>query len=212
MEADSEHGSNNVARLSLELEEEQQMKAILEVSVSQMKSTIDALEKRLSFVEHEGNEWKTRYETQQELNRQLDRQILLLEEKLDEIRGNPADRLSSIRSYDDMPVNTLKQLLKQLDLEKRSLQNELDDYEMRLEQEAKAYHKVNDERRTYLMEISQTSVTVEAAKKQAGQAHGRREKQKGGISNVPANQRILDPKKGPIKKTAAVKHLPKLNY
>uniref|UniRef100_A0A8C4VMB3 Uncharacterized protein n=1 Tax=Gopherus evgoodei TaxID=1825980 RepID=A0A8C4VMB3_9SAUR len=107
----------------------------------------------------QGNEWKTRYETQVELNRQLERQTGLLQEKMEHIRGNPTDRLSSIRSFDQMPVGSLNQLLKQLEEEKRSLQNQLKDYELRLEQEAKAYHKANDERRMYLAEISQVTGT-----------------------------------------------------
>uniref|UniRef100_A0A3B5A6P2 Uncharacterized protein n=1 Tax=Stegastes partitus TaxID=144197 RepID=A0A3B5A6P2_9TELE len=36
-----------------------------------------------------GNEWKTRYETQVELNGQLERQISLIHERLEDIRGNP---------------------------------------------------------------------------------------------------------------------------
>uniref|UniRef100_A0A672GU82 Uncharacterized protein n=1 Tax=Salarias fasciatus TaxID=181472 RepID=A0A672GU82_SALFA len=35
------------------------------------------------------NEWKTRYETQIELNGQLERQISLIHERLEDIRGNP---------------------------------------------------------------------------------------------------------------------------
>uniref|UniRef100_A0A669QSK2 Uncharacterized protein n=1 Tax=Phasianus colchicus TaxID=9054 RepID=A0A669QSK2_PHACC len=47
------------------------------------------------------------------------------------------------------------EVLEQLKEEKKSLQNQLKDYELRLEQEAKAYHKANDERRMYLSEILQ---------------------------------------------------------
>ncbi|KAK4829968.1 hypothetical protein QYF61_008099 [Mycteria americana] len=50
---------------------------------------------------------------------------------------------------------SLKEVLKQLEEEKKSLQNQLKDYELRLEQEAKAYHKASDERRMYLSEILQ---------------------------------------------------------
>lgn len=35
------------------------------------------------------NEWKTRYETQVELNGQLGRQTTLMEERLGGLRGNP---------------------------------------------------------------------------------------------------------------------------
>ncbi|KAF1566819.1 UNVERIFIED_CONTAM: hypothetical protein FQV15_0000437, partial [Eudyptes pachyrhynchus] len=51
-----------------------------------------------------GSEWKTRYETQLELNDQLEKQIVSLKEKMEKMRGNPSDRLSSIRVYEKMPV------------------------------------------------------------------------------------------------------------
>ena len=33
-----------------------------------------------------GNEWKTRYETQVELNQQLEKQIIVLQDKIDEAK------------------------------------------------------------------------------------------------------------------------------
>ncbi|NXF06514.1 CC169 protein, partial [Smithornis capensis] len=126
---------------------------MLEISIFELKNTVTELEKGLNSVEEEGNEWKTRYETQVELNKQLERQINILRDKVELIRGNPADKLSIVRTFDQMPVSSLKEVLKQLEEEKKSLQNQLKDYELRLEQEAKAYHKANDERRTYLSEI-----------------------------------------------------------
>ncbi|KAM7180027.1 coiled-coil domain-containing protein 169-like isoform 3-T3 [Macrochelys suwanniensis] len=183
-------------QLRLQLGQEKQMKEMLELSIFELRNTITELEKRLSSVEDEGNEWKTRYETQVELNRQLERQTGLLQEKMEHIRGNPTDRLSSIRSFDQMPVSSLNQLLKQLEEEKRSLQNQLKDYELRLEQEVK------------------TSATLKIAEKQKTDAvQFERENQiLRRRHNVPENQRILDPKKGPIKKTAGVKQLPKLKH
>ncbi|XP_048703752.1 coiled-coil domain-containing protein 169 isoform X2 [Caretta caretta] len=218
-------------QLRLELGQEKQMKEMLELSIFELRNTLTELERRLGSVEDEGNEWKTRYETQVELNRQLERQTGRLQEKMEHIHGNPTDRLSSIRSFDQMPVSflnvlnstapssqmapqgSLNQLLKQLEEEKRNLQNQLKDYELRLEQEAKAYHKANDERRMYLAEISQTSATLKIAERQKTDAvQIKRENQILRRHNVPENQRILDPKKGPIKKTAGVKQLPKLKH
>ncbi|NWU05636.1 CC169 protein, partial [Cephalopterus ornatus] len=128
---------------------------MLEISIFELRNTVTELEKRLNSVEDEGNEWKTRYETQVELNKQLERQINILRDKVELIRGNPADKLSVVRAFDQMPVGSLKEVLKQLEEEKKSLLNQLKDYELRLEQEAKAYHKANDERRMYLSEILQ---------------------------------------------------------
>ncbi|XP_059502704.1 coiled-coil domain containing 169 isoform X2 [Stegostoma tigrinum] len=166
---------------------------MLDLSASDLRNTVSQLEKQLDRIEDEGNEWKTRYETQQELNLQLERQIRILEEKKEYIRGNPTDRLSSIRSYEEMPVGLLKQLIKQLEKEKKSLENQLKNFEWRIEQEAK------------------TTLSIEAAKKQ--KAKWSREKnilkEK---YNVPTAERILDLKKGPIKKTVALKQLPKLKH
>lgn len=41
-----------------------------------------------------GNEWKTRYETQIELNGQLERQMSIIRERLEELRGNPVGELT----------------------------------------------------------------------------------------------------------------------
>ncbi|NWZ66133.1 CC169 protein, partial [Acrocephalus arundinaceus] len=128
---------------------------MLENSILELSHTVTELEKSLNSIENEDNEWKTRFETQVELNKQLEREIYVLRDKVELIRGNPADRLSFVRPFDKMPVGSLKRVLKQLEEEKKSLQNQLKDYELRLEQEAKAYHKVNDERHMYLSEILQ---------------------------------------------------------
>ncbi|NWS10948.1 CC169 protein, partial [Pachyramphus minor] len=151
---------------------------MLEISIFELKNTVTELEKRLNTVEDEGNEWKIRYETQVELNKQLERQINILRDKVECIRGNPADKLSIVRTFDQMPVGSLKEVLKQLEEEKKSLQNQLKDYELRLEQEAKAYHKANDERRMYLSEILQTSATLKIVERQKPDAlSGEGEKQ-----------------------------------
>ncbi|NWI17194.1 CC169 protein, partial [Crypturellus soui] len=185
---------------------------MLEISVSELRNTVTELEKRLNSVEDEGNEWKTRYETQVELNRQLERQIIKLQGKMELFRGNPTDKLSSVRTFDQMPVASLKQLLKQLEEEKKSLRNQLKDYGLRLEQEAKAYHKANDERRMYLSEILQISATLKLLERQKPDSiTGKREnKILKGRCSVPGNQKMVDPKKGAIKKTVGVNQLPKL--
>ncbi|XP_053163865.1 coiled-coil domain-containing protein 169 isoform X3 [Hemicordylus capensis] len=185
---------------------------MLEHSIYEMKNTMAELEKRLGSVEDEDNEWKTRYETQIEFNRQLKRQIGLLQGKMEHVRGSPTDRLASVRSFDQMHLDSLNQFLKQLEEEKKGLQNQLKDYELRLDQEAKAYHKANDERRTYLAVISQISGSQKLFERQKtdGVEIKRENQILKGKCNIPRNQRILDPKKGPIKKTAGVKQLPKL--
>ncbi|XP_074996137.1 coiled-coil domain-containing protein 169 isoform X1 [Calonectris borealis] len=201
-------------RLALELGREQRKKQMLEISIFELRNTVTELEKRLSCVEDEGNEWKTRYETQVELNKQLERQINILQEKMELIRGNPADKLSIVRTFDQMPVGSLKEVLKQLEEEKKSLQNQLKDYELRLKQEAKAYHKANDGRRMYLSEILQTSATLKIVERQKTDAlTGKGENQiLRGRYSVPGNPKMVNPQKGSINKTVGVKQLPKLKH
>ncbi|XP_074996148.1 coiled-coil domain-containing protein 169 isoform X2 [Calonectris borealis] len=183
-------------RLALELGREQRKKQMLEISIFELRNTVTELEKRLSCVEDEGNEWKTRYETQVELNKQLERQINILQEKMELIRGNPADKLSIVRTFDQMPVGSLKEVLKQLEEEKKSLQNQLKDYELRLKQEAKT---------------SATLKIVERQKTDALTGKGENQILRGRYS-VPGNPKMVNPQKGSINKTVGVKQLPKLKH
>ncbi|XP_030293297.1 coiled-coil domain-containing protein 169 [Sparus aurata] len=166
MSAGSDYSKYDLARLQAELEQEREMREMLEESVSDLRSTMCELQERLHSVDGEENEWKTRYETQIELNGQLERQMSLIHERLEDLRGNPMDRLASIRSYDDMPVDTLRQRLKILTEEKSDLQSQLMDCHLGIEQEGKAFHKTNDERRAYLSEIAKLSSTLEGQRRQ----------------------------------------------
>nr|XP_035946897.1 coiled-coil domain-containing protein 169 isoform X2 [Halichoerus grypus] len=152
-------------RLKMELPEEIHLKDIVQLSIFEIRHKIAELEAKLNS-DDEGGEWKIRYETQLELNDQLEKQVVSLEEKMEKIRGNPSDRLSSICVYEQMPVEYLNTLLKQLEKEKRSLGNQVKDCALRLEQESKAYHKTNNERRRYLAEMSQVSDSYQVSKRQ----------------------------------------------
>ncbi|KAM9388342.1 coiled-coil domain-containing protein 169-like [Phaethornis superciliosus] len=198
--------------LALELGRERRKIKMLETSIFGLRKTVTELEKTLTSVEDEGNEWKTRYETQVELNKHLERQINILQEKMELTRGNPGGKLSTVRTFDQMPLGDLKEVLKQLEEEKKGLQYQLKDYELRLKQEAKAYHKANDERRRYLSEILKTSAThsiVERQKTHALTGKGENQLLRGRYS-VPGNPKIINPQKGLIKKTAGGNRLPKL--
>ncbi|XP_074072129.1 coiled-coil domain-containing protein 169 isoform X2 [Macrotis lagotis] len=216
-------------RLRLELLEETRLKDIVQLTTIEIRNKIVELEEGLKKVDDEGNEWKTRYEAQIELNNQLEKQILSLQEKMAKVHGNPSDRLSSIRAYERMPLNSLNQLLKQLEKEKRSLEYQVKEYELRLEQASKAFHKTNDERRAYLAEISQLTISQTSKKQPMESLPKMREnilKRTNGLTiwyklkgvencergrRIPANWKTSDIKKGPFKKTARTNHLPKLN-
>ncbi|XP_012996665.1 coiled-coil domain-containing protein 169 isoform X2 [Cavia porcellus] len=89
--------------LKVQLLEEIHRKDVVQLSMVDIKRKIAELEAKLN-TDNEGGEWKTRYEAQLELNDQLQKQIVSLEEKMKRVRGNPSDRLSSIRVYERMPV------------------------------------------------------------------------------------------------------------
>ncbi|KAK3521922.1 hypothetical protein QTP70_020024 [Hemibagrus guttatus] len=160
----------DLARLQAEVEQEREIKEMLRESVCDLRHTLADLEERVNSVDGEENEWRTRYETQLELNRQLERQIGVVQERLESLRGNPMDRLASIRSYDEMTVDTLRHRLKLLTTKKSSLQSQLLESHLRIEQEGKAYQKAYDERRAYLSEIAKVSSAFVWTRKQLAQS------------------------------------------
>uniref|UniRef100_G3QSL4 Spermatosis and oosis specific basic helix-loop-helix 2 n=1 Tax=Gorilla gorilla gorilla TaxID=9595 RepID=G3QSL4_GORGO len=152
-------------RLKQQLLEEIRKKDAVQLSIFELRHKITELEAKLN-TDNEGSEWKTRYETQLELNDQLGKQIVYLKKMVEKIRGNSSDRLSSIRVYERMPVESLNTLLKQLEKEKRTLESQVKYYALKLEQESKAYQKINNERCTYLAEMSQGSGLHQVSKRQ----------------------------------------------
>nr|XP_008271771.1 coiled-coil domain-containing protein 169 isoform X1 [Oryctolagus cuniculus] len=207
-------------RLKLELLEEIHMKDIVQLSMLEIRHKIAELEAKLKGDDEDeklwhkkGGEWKIRYETQLELNDQLEKQIVSLEDKMEKIRGNPSDRLFSIRAYERMPVESLNTLLKQLEKQKRSLENQVKDYALKLEQESKAYHRTNSELQIYLAEMSQASGSHQVSKRQQHMEQLPKMKEnlvKMGRFN-PVHQKIANAKRGPVKKVTRSNHLPKLN-
>ncbi|XP_060566134.1 coiled-coil domain-containing protein 169-like isoform X35 [Ruditapes philippinarum] len=279
-------------KLRAEIQQERQMKEMLDQSARELRITVEELEKRYEAIESEdpdltarGNEWKTRFETQEEMNQQLERQIIMLQDKIEEAKRNLKDAKNYVaagktprdmKSFDDLSdyIHHLKRILdieakanpamvKNMEKEKNLLYNQLRDLEWRLDQESKAYHKANDERKQYVVEINSTKGNIDGnkARQRAAvnlqqreveemsrsprllgyterfklrQHHRSPDKEQkdqkltprlanhvasrvsqtsrisNDYSNIPEDQRIIDPKRGPIKKTAAVKNLPSL--
>ncbi|XP_062870472.1 coiled-coil domain containing 169 [Trichomycterus rosablanca] len=163
---DSDINNYDISRLQTELEQKKEIRDMLKDSVSDLRNTLADLQERLNNVDGEGNEWRTRYETQLELNVQLKKQIGFVQERLEGLQGNPMDRLASIRSFDEMSVETLRDRLKLLSTEKRSLESQLLECRLRTDQEGKAYQKAYDERRSYLSEIAKVSSGLDYSRKQ----------------------------------------------
>jgi len=197
---------------------------MLEQSSVELENTIANLEEKNNSVEDEDNEWKTRFETQQEMNNQLEKQIVLLRDKLGQLKipsrdGKPSNHL---KTYNGLSDPEIRKLMRQLERDKVELQGQLRDLEWRLDNESKAYYKINEERKKYLTELDETAAFIDETKTKTRQAlsdaqreneaqlqaaKSRHPKQFG----LPDNQRIIDPRKGPVKKVAAVRKLPKLD-
>ncbi|XP_076876370.1 coiled-coil domain-containing protein 169 isoform X2 [Brachyhypopomus gauderio] len=178
---------------------------MLDESISDLRSTLVDLEARLHSVEGEGNEWRTRYETQLELNGQLKRQIGVVQERLEGLRGKPTDRLASIRSYDEMTVDALRHRLQLLNMERSTLQSQLLECRLRIDQEGKAYQKAYDERRAYLTEIAKVSSAFNLTRKQQPQKVTHPEKRAQGTMKHNSSLRTV-----PARAEVAPSRLPRL--
>ncbi|XP_035158366.3 coiled-coil domain-containing protein 169 isoform X2 [Callithrix jacchus] len=106
---------------------------------------------------------------------------------------------------------SLNTLLKQLEKEKRTLESQVKYYAFKLEQESKAYHRIDNKCRTYLAEVSQGSSLHQVSKRQQMDQLPRMQENsvKTGRYN-PANQKIVSAKRGPVKKITRSNHLPEL--
>ncbi|KAK0050491.1 coiled-coil domain-containing protein 169-like isoform X2 [Biomphalaria glabrata] len=216
-------------KLRAELQQERQMKEMLDQSSAELRATIEDLEKHYDTIDNEGNEWKTRFETQTEMNQQLEKQILMLQEKVEEAKRNLKEAGKSPRdnrAFDDL-ADASPHMVKTLERERNSLFNQLRDLEWRLDQESKAYHKANDERKQYVLEINATKSTIGDLRSKQRQlmlasqegppkitprvGDNNPKTYRDGGGNIPEDQRIIDARYGPIRKTAAVKVLPSLD-
>ncbi|XP_059395345.1 coiled-coil domain containing 169 [Carassius carassius] len=209
--AEADLRNYELSQLQAEVEQEREVKEMLKDSVSDLRSTLADLEKRLHSVDGEENEWRTRYETQLELNEQLEKQISVVQERLETLRGDPSDRLASVRSYDEMSEDALRQRLKLLSTEKCGLQSQLKDFQIRIVQEGKAYQKVYEERRAYLAEIAKLSSMLDMSRKQQ-MVQARRKAlgpDKTGQESMRQHSSMM---KGSFKKAPASSRLPRLKH
>lgn len=219
----------DLERLRATLMQETQMKDMVEESCNELAVTVAELEKRYEGIEDESNEWKTRFEIQQEINEQLRKQIVILQEKVMQASKTSKDiqRIVKSNTITTEFGSATPNMIKLLQKEKNGLINQRKDIDWRVDQEAKAYHKANEERKNIQEEINQinanlgeirksNALTAAAGGGDAGGAGSRPKSPRGspkrsiGQRNIPPDQRVLDPRKGPIKKTAAVKQLPSL--
>ncbi|CAF5178482.1 unnamed protein product, partial [Rotaria magnacalcarata] len=129
------HNSSEIERLKAEIHQEEQIKSSLEQSCHELQNTAAELEKRLKMIDEESNEWKTRFENQEEINRHLARQILLLEKNIDQAKEE--QKTAKTRAAKADPNEVSQEVLSVVENEKKNLLSQLRDYEWRLEQENK---------------------------------------------------------------------------
>ncbi|CAF1674892.1 unnamed protein product [Rotaria magnacalcarata] len=221
------HNSSEIERLKAEIHQEEQIKSSLEQSCQELQNTAAELEKRLKMIDEEmsthidvggqieGNEWKTRFENQEEINRHLARQILLLEKNIDQAKEE--QKTAKTRAAKADPNEVSQEVLSVVENEKKNLLSQLRDYEWRLEQENKAYHKANEERKILTNEITDIRNAISVMKERTQPTEPNKTERNGLLSNrepnenIPMDKRVLDPRKGPITRNAATRSLPKLN-
>ncbi|CAF0801850.1 unnamed protein product [Brachionus calyciflorus] len=151
---DQSPNSVEIERLMVILNQEEQLKNSVEKSYNELLNTSKELEKRITIIDEERNEWKTRYENQQEINKQLKKQISQLENKTDEtkLRAKNINR----RITGEQNKENLDSIIAGLMKNKEILKADLKDYNWRIEQEMKSYHKANEERKNIHQEILET--------------------------------------------------------
>ncbi|CAF3324525.1 unnamed protein product [Rotaria socialis] len=209
------HNSSEIERLKAEIHQEEQIKSSLEQSCHELQNTAAELEKRLKMIDEESNEWKTRFENQEEINRHLARQILLLEKNIDQAKEEQKTAKTRVAKAD--PNEVSQEVLSVVENEKKNLLSQLRDYEWRLEQENKAYHKANEERKILTNEITDIRNAISVMKERTQPTEPNKTERNGLLSNrepnenIPMDKRVLDPRKGPITRNAATRSLPKLN-
>ncbi|CAF3419998.1 unnamed protein product [Rotaria sp. Silwood1] len=219
------HNLSEIERIKAEIHQEEQIKLSLEQSCHELQNTAGELEKRLKMIDEEmnthvdvggqveGNEWKTRFENQEEINRHLARQIILLEKNIDQAKEE--QKTAKTRASKADPNEVSQEVLSVVENEKKNLLSQLRDYEWRLEQENKAYHKANEERKILTNEITDVRNAISVMKERSQTEHTKTERN-GQLTNrepndnIPMDKRVIDPRKGPINRNAATRSLPKL--
>ncbi|XP_023218685.1 coiled-coil domain-containing protein 169-like isoform X2 [Centruroides sculpturatus] len=224
---------DDLERLKLEIYDEKRKKKVLEESIAELQQAVSVLEEQTENMDiSEDDEWKIRYYTQVEVNQQLEGQRDWLQDRVYSARNQTQDvastritrsnKLIGIQAMlaeldlDSLTEHQLQRYLKQLEKERNGLYNELRDTEWKLDQESKSFHKFNDTRKAYMTEITDAVLNLEAMKSRMKYMELSDE---GSVVkcprhlkylNISPDQRVIDPKKGPIRKTAGVRSLPKI--
>lgn len=135
-----------IEHLQKEIEREEKLLKLLEENYNAMLKSSKELEQCYNFIDEESNEWKTRYDNQIEVNRQFVNQSKSVQRNLTDLKN----RFKNSRKIENIKDESVAKLHK----DKKDLEAELADYKMRLEQEDKAYHAANTERKEILVQLN----------------------------------------------------------
>ncbi|XP_065058545.1 coiled-coil domain-containing protein 169-like [Rhopilema esculentum] len=199
-----------IERLKGEINQEEQAKEMLEQSIADLTKTANELVDELELLEENNGEeeWKERYNEQVEMNKNLEKQILMLKDKMKELKGE-LERGNNVQTseLDQMNEIELKRLIKQLEREKHELDGNLKDLEWQLDTEAKSRYKIYEEIQEYKATTNENNALKDIKTKFPVYS---KIPSKTRYYGIPDNQRILDPSKGPVRRTAAAGRLPKI--
>ncbi|XP_055963730.1 coiled-coil domain-containing protein 169 [Sorex fumeus] len=197
----------STAYLKHKLKDEVKRKNAVLLSIYELRQKISELENKIKN-EKEGCQWRVRYEAQLEMNSHLEKQVLYLKEKVDKVRGNYTDRLASIRIYEQMPVESLIDVVRQISKEKRVLESQVKDYTLRREQESKLIHKANNECRKYAAELHWMSSHPAFRRQQVDYTKRMKDNP---MNTVMRHSTTHEKKRGSDRKSSGSNYFPRLN-
>ncbi|XP_066978472.1 uncharacterized protein [Macrobrachium rosenbergii] len=217
---------------SKELDTIQWSVGVLQQSVEELQKQLDAVKKGEDF----GSEYKLRYETQLELNAKLEDQTAWYVDEIDKTKEKMKQAYQRMKyslttlcqefAYDqdlnDYTEFELLRLVKTLERERNNLYGDLRNKSWLLDNQSKEYYHLKELIKAYSGDLSIVNRSLEHLWRQRslhqdrGLGGGTPVTSPGGLkwsgqSGIRPSQRILDPRKGPIRKTVGVHSLPRLD-
>ncbi|CAL8108540.1 unnamed protein product [Calicophoron daubneyi] len=185
---------------------------VLQQTNEKLQASIDMVEMQLSSIHEEGNEWKTRYEVQKEINDYYKKAFFICDQHVPKAKmilrivnrtSRRGSNISSQLELDEDPREVLDEYIQYVD----RLCKEL---ESRTEQEGKAYYWATDIRKRALIELNYTYVPAPPMRAIGEKASTTDEMM---LGRKTSNQsRLLNPKYGLIRRTSALKKLPPMRF
>ncbi|XP_063871505.1 uncharacterized protein LOC135106428 isoform X2 [Scylla paramamosain] len=217
-----------MARLEKELEQEMRYRDTIQWSVDVLQQSVDELQQQLARQDQgheEESEFKLRCEAQMALNKKLEEQTEWYQDEVDKTK----EKVSQGQEYtydqdlDQYNEFELLRLMKRLERERNNLYSDLRNSSWLLDNHSKEYHHLKELIRAYTGDLTVVNRSLEHLWRQrnfghdSGLAGGSTPvTSPGGVkwsgqAGIRPTQRILDPRKGPIRKTAGVRSLPRLD-